>query len=129
MELSSSIKSGYSHGPVETADGDRLPVGVRGSFQCFIFLCDCDLRKRQEAEEEEDGSAPKSLVVASGSHATLSASSFGSLAEKRDAALAEWRRKYGGRQRECVVCLEEYFDGVSKVMGLPCGHEFHADCM
>ena len=41
---------------------------------------------------------------------------------------AEWR-KYMGRQVECVVCLEEYIDGVSRVMSLPCGHEFHADCM
>lgn len=41
---------------------------------------------------------------------------------------AEWR-KYMGRQIECVVCLEEYVDGVSRVMSLPCGHEFHADCM
>lgn len=49
--------------------------------------------------------------------------------EKRDAGLAEWRRRYGGRQRECVVCLEEYVDGVSRVMSLPCGHEFHVECM
>ena len=49
--------------------------------------------------------------------------------EKRDAGLAEWRRKYGGKQRECVVCLEEYVDGVSRVMRLPCGHEFHEGCM
>ncbi|KAG6135749.1 hypothetical protein E4U38_001700 [Claviceps purpurea] len=41
---------------------------------------------------------------------------------------AEWR-KYMGRQVECVVCLEEYVDGVSRVMRLPCGHEFHADCI
>lgn len=49
--------------------------------------------------------------------------------EKRETGLAAWRRKYGGRQKECVVCLEEYVDGVSRVMSLPCGHEFHADCM
>ncbi|KAL9082865.1 MAG: hypothetical protein Q9165_008750 [Trypethelium subeluteriae] len=49
--------------------------------------------------------------------------------EKRDAGLAEWRRKYGGKQRECVVCLEEYVDGVSRVMSLPCGHEFHEGCI
>lgn len=49
--------------------------------------------------------------------------------EKRETGLAEWRRRYGGRQKECVVCLEEYVDGVSQVMSLPCGHEFHADCM
>ncbi|KAF2709834.1 hypothetical protein K504DRAFT_378969 [Pleomassaria siparia CBS 279.74] len=49
--------------------------------------------------------------------------------EKREAGLAQWRRRYGGRQKECVVCLEEYVDGISKVMSLPCGHEFHADCI
>jgi hypothetical protein len=65
-----------------------------------------------------------------------SSSRYGSLetsqiheAEKVDDRLAEWKRKYKGRQSECVVCLEEYVDGVSKVMSLPCGHEFHADCM
>jgi hypothetical protein len=52
-----------------------------------------------------------------------------SAAEKREAGLAEWRRRYGGRQKECVVCLEEYVDGVSRVMSLPCGHEFHVECM
>ena len=39
------------------------------------------------------------------------------------------RQKYHGRQVECVVCLEEYVDGQSRVMSLPCGHEFHAECM
>ena len=39
------------------------------------------------------------------------------------------KKKYSGRQVECVVCLEEYVDGQSRVMSLPCGHEFHADCM
>jgi hypothetical protein len=34
-----------------------------------------------------------------------------------------------GRQVECAVCLEDYVDGVSKLMGLPCGHEFHVECM
>ena len=38
------------------------------------------------------------------------------------------RRGWSG-SRECVVCLEEYVDGVSRVMRLPCGHEFHAECM
>lgn len=40
-----------------------------------------------------------------------------------------WKRKYNGRQVECVVCLEEYVNGQSRVMSLPCGHEFHAECM
>ena len=39
------------------------------------------------------------------------------------------RKKYYGKQVECVVCLEEYVDGQSRVMSLPCGHEFHAECM
>ena len=39
------------------------------------------------------------------------------------------KKRYNGKQVECVVCLEEYIDGVSRVMRLPCGHEFHADCM
>jgi hypothetical protein len=46
----------------------------------------------------------------------------------RSGMSSEWR-KYMGRQVECVVCLEEYVDGVSRVMSLPCGHEFHAECM
>jgi len=41
---------------------------------------------------------------------------------------SQWK-KYMGRQVECVVCLEEYVDGVSQVMSLPCGHEFHVDCI
>ncbi|KAK5163349.1 uncharacterized protein LTR77_010722 [Saxophila tyrrhenica] len=49
--------------------------------------------------------------------------------KQRQAGLSEWRRRYGGKQRECVVCLEEYVDGVSRVMSLPCGHEFHVECI
>ena len=39
------------------------------------------------------------------------------------------RRKYTARQVECAVCLEDYIDGESQVMSLPCGHEFHAECI
>jgi hypothetical protein len=49
--------------------------------------------------------------------------------EKRSGGFSgEWK-KYMGRQVECVVCLEEYVDGVSRVMSLPCGHEFHVECI
>ncbi|KIN07777.1 hypothetical protein OIDMADRAFT_186690 [Oidiodendron maius Zn] len=48
--------------------------------------------------------------------------------EKSSGISPEWK-KYMGRQVECVVCLEEYVDGVSRVMSLPCGHEFHAECI
>ncbi|KAF2150086.1 hypothetical protein K461DRAFT_281332 [Myriangium duriaei CBS 260.36] len=71
------------------------------------------------------------VPVASSSFANMNNAnlSLDQIQEKREAGLMEWRRKYGGRQRECVVCLEEYVDGVSQVMSLPCGHEFHAECI
>lgn len=40
-----------------------------------------------------------------------------------------WMKNFAGKQVECVVCLEEYVDGHSRVMSLPCGHEFHAECI
>lgn len=49
--------------------------------------------------------------------------------EKSTTITPKKRKKYHGRQVECVVCLEEYVDGHSRVMSLPCGHEFHAECM
>lgn len=49
--------------------------------------------------------------------------------EKSGSGSSLWPRKYSGRQVECVVCLEEYVDGESRVMSLPCGHEFHVECM
>ncbi|PYH95564.1 PA and RING finger domain protein [Aspergillus ellipticus CBS 707.79] len=51
------------------------------------------------------------------------------LSKKEKSGSTLWRRKYTGRQVECVVCLEEYVDGQSRVMSLPCGHEFHAECI
>lgn len=48
---------------------------------------------------------------------------------EKQAPLTKAKRKYHAKQIECVVCLEEYVDGESRVMSLPCGHEFHADCM
>ncbi|KAI5867718.1 hypothetical protein GGS23DRAFT_549630 [Durotheca rogersii] len=49
--------------------------------------------------------------------------------EKRNTNTSSEWKKYMGRQVECVVCLEEYVDGVSQVMSLPCGHEFHVECI
>jgi hypothetical protein len=39
------------------------------------------------------------------------------------------KKRYTGKQVECVFCLEEYVDGQSRVMSLPFGHGFHAECM
>lgn len=53
-----------------------------------------------------------------------------SMKQKKTATKTGTRKsQYHGKQVECVVCLEEYVDGQSKVMSLPCGHEFHAECM
>ena len=53
-----------------------------------------------------------------------------SIKHRETTALLNARKaQYHGKQLECVVCLEEYVDGQSKVMKLPCGHEFHAECM
>jgi hypothetical protein len=77
-------------------------------------------------------SRPRSRTV-SGAPVTSSSPvdtpSLDQVQEKREAGLAEWRRKYGGRQRDCAICIDEFEDGVSRVMSLPCGHEFHVDCM
>lgn len=51
------------------------------------------------------------------------------LQHEKFAGSRQWKRRYTGKQVECVVCLEEYVDGQSRVMSLPCGHEFHAECM
>ncbi|QDS67759.1 hypothetical protein FKW77_006290 [Venturia effusa] len=81
-------------------------------------------RPRARTISEVPGTATSSSPFSlSEHHESLSAQ------EKRENGLAEWRRRYGGRQKECVVCLEEYVDGVSRVMSLPCGHEFHAECI
>ncbi|KAK9322595.1 hypothetical protein V1517DRAFT_307868 [Lipomyces orientalis] len=39
------------------------------------------------------------------------------------------REKLWGSAAECVICLEDYVPGQSRVMQLPCGHEFHATCI
>ncbi|KAK3696767.1 hypothetical protein LTR37_017791 [Vermiconidia calcicola] len=74
---------------------------------------------------------PEGPVIAGSSLRSdgMASPSLEQVEEKRAAGLSEWRRRYGGKQRECVVCLEEYIDGVSRVMSLPCGHEFHAECI
>lgn len=30
---------------------------------------------------------------------------------------------------ECIICLEEFIVGESRVMQLPCGHDFHEECI
>ena len=49
--------------------------------------------------------------------------------QEKPVAPRKAKRRYHAKQVECVVCLDEYVDGESRVMSLPCGHEFHAECM
>ncbi|KAI9849308.1 MAG: hypothetical protein M1837_004768 [Sclerophora amabilis] len=80
-------------------------------------------RSRTTSAVYTDAEVPRSRPI------TIPESPVMSEAEKLSVASSEWRRRYTGRQVECVVCLEEYVDGISKVMSLPCGHEFHVDCI
>jgi hypothetical protein len=90
---------------------------------------------RRVVSRSSSRSRPRSRTTSEVPETATSSSPFSehheslSAQEKREHGLAEWRRRYGGRQKECVVCLEEYVDGISRVMSLPCGHEFHAECM
>ena len=80
-------------------------------------------------------SRPRSRTTGGATHEEPPSSSYGSVGssvnerEKTKPGLAAWRQSSSRKPVECAVCLEEYVDGVSKVMSLPCGHEFHADCV
>ena len=77
---------------------------------------------------------PRSIVHSDEAQPSSSCSSLGpqekgGAAAAAAAAAPTLGNGYVGRQVECCVCLEEYVPGQSRVMSLPCGHEFHADCM
>lgn len=74
-------------------------------------------------------SRPQSQTMTGGLTGAAEPSKVESSKERSGSRPTLWKRKYTGRQVECVVCLEEYVDGQSRVMSLPCGHEFHAECM
>ena len=80
-------------------------------------------RSRAQSKVESEGGEMISM--------SLDKESTQAAAKPRDklAQAFAGKKKYRGRQIECVVCLEEYVEGHSQVMSLPCGHEFHAECM
>lgn len=93
------------------------------------LLQDCPPRPRPRSRAAE-GPADETLLAPSAAIPTPPSASRNPPKTEKGAGgfSAEWK-KYMGRQVECVVCLEEYVDGESQVMSLPCGHEFHADCI
>ena len=83
------------------------------------------IRPRSRTLSEIQHDMARNGATASLERATAKLSSSHVEKEKGNA----FKRKYSRKQIECVVCLEEYIDGQSRVMSLPCGHEFHAECM
>jgi len=124
---------------------DRLPVRTYHTMSCSSTTSSTRLPSPQSSSPNSPllQTSPRSTTArsrprsatASGIGDTVLGSLEGATSnlakghheKERDAP--KKRKKYTGRQVECVVCLEEYVDGHSKVMSLPCGHEFHAECM
>lgn len=124
---------------------DRLPIRV------YRALSGQSSPSRNPQQPETQSDERSALIAAS--HPTISSplpcprashgavediptsSQYGSMGsaqtvqEKADNSVPSRRPKPSIKQIECAVCLEEYVDGISRIMSLPCGHEFHADCM
>ncbi|KAH0346331.1 hypothetical protein KCU83_g7336, partial [Aureobasidium melanogenum] len=112
--------SNSSDAPESTATSPRAPTQTTPLLQAGarpISQTRSRPRSRTVSEVPVSGSSPANTP------------SLDPVQEKREAGLAEWRRRYGGRQRDCAICIDEFEDGVSRVMSLPCGHEFHVDCI
>lgn len=120
---------------------DRLPIRTYHTMSCASTTSSTRLATPQNSSPTSPllQSSPRSIsahprprsATASGIGDAVSASLSRATA-KVSAAQQEKpvrTKKYKGKQVECVVCLEEYVDGQSQVMSLPCGHEFHAECM
>ena len=118
---------------------DRLPVRTYHTMSCSSSATSSQVAA-------SDASSPSSPLLQACPHSVVSrtrprsrtTSGIGeNVSASLDKATAKVslskgpieKKKYTGKQVECVVCLEEYIDGQSRVMSLPCGHEFHAECM
>lgn len=80
--------------------------------------------------------APKSVVeslpvrvYSAQNYASTSTSAPASSVSDRESSQTPINPSVPTSSLECVVCLEDYVPGVSKVMRLPCGHEFHVGCI
>ena len=124
---------------------DRLPIRTYHTMSCASTTSSTRFASPQSSSPASPllETSPRSVnarsrprsATASGIGDAISASlerasgNISSAQPEKGASLTKPHRKYNGKQVECVVCLEEYVDGESRVMSLPCGHEFHAECM
>ena len=103
----------------------RLPSPTSSSITTPLLQQSPPTRPRPRSRTTTGVPEPGDLARVNSNPLQLTNASRASEYEKHE---SEWR-KHMNKQVECVVCLEEYVDGVSRVMSLPCGHEFHVDCM
>ncbi|KAF7506326.1 hypothetical protein GJ744_011899 [Endocarpon pusillum] len=113
--MSSSSSTTSSHIPTPTTSSPASPL-LRST-------------SRTIPSRSRPRSQTTSGVIPSLESTSDRSSAASSPAKEKPSDAGVWRKRYTGRQVECVVCLEEYIDGQSRVMSLPCGHEFHADCI
>jgi hypothetical protein len=66
--------------------------------------------------ENSEGSSSQEPILAESSERNTSSSD-------------EDREKVWTSSAECIICMDDYVDGVSQVMRLPCHHEFHVECI
>lgn len=112
---------------------DRLPVRTYHTMSSASSTTSSQSQPRDRSPVASPQSRPESVRSRQRSQTIIGVvSSPNSSSEAPSPEKSKTKAKpkrYRGRQVECVVCLEEYVDGESKVMSLPCGHEFHADCI
>lgn len=124
---------------------DRLPIRTYHTMSCTSTTSSTRFASPQSSSPTSPllQNSPRTVTArsrprsatASGIGDAVSASlerasvKVSSAQQEKGANLPKTHKKYNGKQVECVVCLEEYVDGESRVMSLPCGHEFHAECM
>ncbi|KAK5938697.1 hypothetical protein PMZ80_008889 [Knufia obscura] len=116
---------------------DRLPVRTYHTRSAASSTTSSQLATPDRSQAGSPQLRPEPVRARQRSQTTIgvpSSSPVNTSSQSQSPPPAEKARKpipkrYRGRQVECVVCLEEYVDGESKVMSLPCGHEFHAECI
>lgn len=105
----------------------RLPSSPETSSPTTPLLQASPSRPRPRSRTTSG--APADLVSSPSDPRRVPPRPLGAPEHEKGASVGSQWSKFMGKQVECVVCLEEYVDGVSRVMSLPCGHEFHEACM